>query len=186
MTRLTLSKPRIITPDSLSSDPNRAVPAVLSLPPGKFFFGYTYVPFDHSKAPKPKPTAEEIAAAEESKPSFGGEGVTLKGKRKAAEPASASASGSGSGTGVKEEKEEKVDPWAKFGSGSGNTLRKAAGSTAASAGAKKEEEKPKQSKPEPDDIIDATMMDDDDEEEWDENGEMESDDDEVYIEVDSD
>jgi ubiquitin fusion degradation protein 1 len=167
LAELTNSKPRIITPSLLSDDPTRSVPAVLSLPPGKFFFGYKYVPFDPSKAPKSKPTAEEIeAAAEGSKSSFSGGGVTLKGKRKAAEEPA----------GKPEVKEEKAaeDPWAKFGSSSGNTLKKAATTV-------KAESKPKSQQPQRD-IIDATM---EDEEVWD-GGIVESDDEDSYIVIDSD
>lgn len=166
-----IRKPRIITPSLLSDDPTRSVPAVLSLPPGKFFFGYKYVPFDPTKAPKPKPTPAELedAAASSSKPSFGGEGVTLKGKRKAADPAPPATAGE-----VKEEKEAD-DPWAKFGSGSGNTLKKP------SIGKKEVKREPSPPTPQ-EDVIDATMS--EDEEEW--AGIVESDDEEAYIEIDSD
>lgn len=45
------SKARIVTNDSLADD-GRTVPAALHLPEGKYFFGFTYKPFDESKVVK--------------------------------------------------------------------------------------------------------------------------------------
>ena len=86
------------------ADDDRKVPAALILPPGKFFFGYKYVPFDPQKAPK---KVEEVKAE-----AFGGEGNRLKGTTAATSPVKA-----------KEVKKEKEDPWAKLGGG--NSLRPA-------------------------------------------------------------
>lgn len=45
------SKARIVTNDTLADD-GRTVPAALHLPEGKYFFGFTYKPFDESKVVK--------------------------------------------------------------------------------------------------------------------------------------
>ncbi|EIW71321.1 hypothetical protein TREMEDRAFT_67697 [Tremella mesenterica DSM 1558] len=97
---------KIITPDSLN-DTDRKVPAALLLPAGKFFFGYKYVPFDASKAPKPKVPEPEPAQA------FSGAGQSLRNKGKHG-PSVGESSNSAP-------KDEKPDPWANLGSG--NQLR---------------------------------------------------------------
>lgn len=172
ISELTSSGPRIITPDSYNDD--RKVPAALHLPQGKFFFGYTYVPFDPSKVVK-KPV--DILPSQP----FGGQGTSLKSQTTTGESstASASASGSGSQSQAQDNKpatEAPVDPWAKLGSG--NTL----------SNVKKEPAKPVKTEAEQrQEVIDATMLDED--EFWGDEG-MEDDDDddgdEEIIEIDSD
>ncbi|KAK6908620.1 hypothetical protein I203_102623 [Kwoniella mangroviensis CBS 8507] len=138
--------PRIITPESLADD-GRKIPAALVLPEGKFFFGFKYIPFDPSKAPKK--TDENSDSTNGSLQPFGGSGQTLanrppRGARSPFKQASPPPE-----TKVKEEvKEEKPDPWANLGSG--NTLKKSATQIA------KEKEKSRQ------EVIDATMLDEDD------------------------
>jgi ubiquitin fusion degradation protein 1 len=134
-----ISGPKIITPDSLG-DTDRKVPAALILPEGKFFFGFKYIPFDPSKAPK---KADET----EAKPNdpFSGQGNLLKRRRGDATPVPTPSERPAEQ--VKEEAKE--DPWAKLGSG--NSLRP----------------KPKTPPPEPpqptrQEVIDATMLDEDD------------------------
>lgn len=78
------------------------MPAVLNLPAGKFFFGYTYVPFDPVKAAKAQAKSKSAssqtassavdaagaAAAAQDRDAFAGlsgGGNTLSGKRKAGE-----------------------------------------------------------------------------------------------------
>ena len=102
------SGPRIITNESLADD-GRKVPSALVLPEGKFFFGFKYVPFDPSKAPK-KTNEEEPKALDP----FGGAGNSLKRRRGGETPDVK--------TEVKKEHAESAaDPWANLGSG--NSLR---------------------------------------------------------------
>ncbi len=140
------SGPRIITPESLA-DADRKVPVALKLPAGKFFFGFTYVPFDPAKAPK-KPT-EAPAAAEP----FRGEGSTLRRGAQALPPA---ANGSSNGkSSAPESSDDAPDPWAKLGGGNVLSVR----------GVKREREKEEAraaQQPGSQDVIDATMMDEDD------------------------
>ncbi|WVW87089.1 hypothetical protein I302_109146 [Kwoniella bestiolae CBS 10118] len=138
--------PRIITPESLADD-GRKIPAALVLPEGKFFFGFKYIPFDPSKAPKPTADTEPDGGLQP----FGGNGQTLakkvqppKGARSPFKVPSPPPEAK-----VKEEvKEEKPDPWA--GLGNGNTLKKSANQV------REEKERNRQ------EVIDATMLDEDD------------------------
>ncbi|WVF68346.1 hypothetical protein IAT40_003111 [Kwoniella sp. CBS 6097] len=168
--------PRIFTPESLG-DADRKVPAALVLPEGKFFFGFKYVPFDPSKAPKStvEPTVQPAQP-------FGGAGQTLARRPPgAANPTPpASRPGTVPPAPVKtEQEEEKPDPWAKLGSG--NSLRKTATTNSAAAGAGRSTEQSRQ------EVIDATMLDEDD---FMFNGGDDDDDDGDYddgvIEIDSD
>jgi ubiquitin fusion degradation protein 1 len=150
-----ISGPRIITSDSYDQD--RKVPAALNLPEGKFFFGYTYVPFDPDKVVKKQ---VDIAPAE----SFGGQGTSLRSQTKTATAADAES--------AKPEADKPAeDPWAKLGGG--NTL---------SAKVKKETAEPKTASRQQQEVIDATML--EEEEFWDDEGMYEDDDD--IIEIDSD
>lgn len=114
--------------------------------------------------------------------------MTLKGKRKATESEAGQGVGDGAGSargkrGEEGEKEEKEDPWAEFGAG--NTLKKGvtpaptttAGNGQATGGGSVARAPATQP-----DIIDATMLDEDDF--W--EAEEGSEDEEAYIEVDSD
>ena len=151
------SGPRIITPDSHNED--RKVPAALNLPQGKFFFGYTYVPFDPEKVVK-----KEIDATP-AEP-FGGQGTSLRSQAK---------SGTTSAQ-AETEKPAAADPWAKLGGG--NTL---SAKTVKKEKEKTEEEKVKAKQQQ--EIIDATML--EEEEFWDD--EVMDDDDEEdddIIEID--
>lgn len=166
------SGPRIINTSSLSSA-NTQVPSALILPEGKFFFGFKYIPYDPSKAPKPSLADQQKM---ELQP-FGGEGNTLKGGKRV---------GGGEGKGKGKEKaaeEEKEDPWAKLGSG--NTLKRTTATAASSSSnpapasaPQKEFETRKATEQE---IIDATMLDEDDF-----MFEDEEDDEDDVIEIDSD
>ncbi|WVO14954.1 hypothetical protein L204_102595 [Cryptococcus depauperatus] len=148
--------PKIITPESLG-DQDRKVPAALTLPPGKFFFGFTYVAYDSTKAPKK--TTEAIA----SNQSFRGTGNTLKSGKKIDQHDSKQ--------NQQDTDDEKEDCWAKLGSG--QTLRK--GGTVETRQATNKE------------IIDATMLGENDfvfdSDEDMENGHWADDD---IIEIDSD
>ncbi|KIR59464.1 ubiquitin fusion degradation protein 1 [Cryptococcus bacillisporus CA1873] len=164
--------PRIINTSSLSSA-NTQVPSALILPEGKFFFGFKYIPYNPSKAPKPSLADQQKV---ELQP-FGGEGNTLKNGKRV---------GGGEGKGKGKEKvaeEEKEDPWAKLGSG--NTLKRTTATAASSSSnpvpasaPQKEFETRKATEQE---IIDATMLDEDDF--MFEDGEDDEDD---VIEIDSD
>ncbi|TYJ53849.1 hypothetical protein B9479_005537 [Cryptococcus floricola] len=130
-------RPQIITSETLA-DADRVIPAALTLPPGKFFFGFKYTPYDPSKAPK-KPSA----TSEPAQP-FGGSGNKLKSGKTVGDK----------GKGKEEEKEEeqveeKPDPWAKLGGG--NTLK----ATKAPAPEPVKQETRQE-------VIDATMLDEDD------------------------
>jgi len=124
---LTTSGPRIITPDSFNED--RKVPAALNLPEGKFFFGYTYVPFDPEKVVKKE---VDIAPAEP----FGGQGTSLRSQAK-----------SGTAAAPAEAPKPAEDPWAKLGGG--NKL---------SATVKKETPEEKAKVKQQQEVIDATML----------------------------
>lgn len=155
--------PRIITPDNIDGD--RKVPGALVLPAGKFFFGYKYVPFDASAAPKKK---EDIVVPPSA---FQGEGNSLRkgAQNKTTSPAPAAAASSAAA-------ESKPDPWANLGSGNTLSNRKR---SAAKAAATREPSPP----PQPEQVIDATMLDEDDFMFGDEDDYDDGDD---YIEVDSD
>lgn len=137
------------------------MPAALHLPQGKFFFGYTYVPFDPSKVVK-KPV--DILPTQP----FGGQGTSLKSQQTTGTSSSAQQSADATPAAPS-------DPWAKLGSG--NTL-----STGGSRKKEKEEQKvSKTQEQQRQEVIDATMLDEDDF--WDDDG-MDEDDD--IIEIDSD
>jgi len=157
---LTVSGPRIITPESLADD-GRKVPAALVLPEGKFFFGFKYTPFDPDKAPKKADEAEQQGPTP-----FGGTGNSLKRRRGDVTPQTQA-------TEVKKE-ESKADPWAKLGSG--NSLRRQ------QTPPPPKEKTPPPREPTRDEVIASTYLD--------ENDFMDEDDDFDYgedvIEVDSD
>ena len=149
------SGPRIITPDSYNED--RKVPAALNLPEGKFFFGYTYVPFDPEKVVK-----KEIDAVP-AEP-FGGQGTSLRSQARTGSTVAPPES----------DKPAAVDPWAKLGGG--NTL-----SAKSVKKEKTEEEKAKAKQQQ--EIIDATML--EEEEFWDDEVMDDDDeDDDDIIEID--
>jgi ubiquitin fusion degradation protein 1 len=141
---LTYRGAKIMTPESLADD-GRKIPAALILPAGKFFFGFTYVPFDPSKVVK-KIDPNEV------KPdtTFSGTGNTLLRRRgaPAAQPTPAPA--------APVAKEDKPDPWASLSGG--NTL----------SGKKAKIEKVKVEEPEAkkemtrQEVVDMTMLDEDD------------------------
>jgi ubiquitin fusion degradation protein 1 len=176
---LTPSGPRIITPDSFNDD--RKVPSALHLPQGKFFFGYTYVPFNPDKVVK-KPV--DILPTGP----FGGQGTSLRSQVKS-EPqaqtqgessATGAAAASASAAVAAAAPPQAEDPWAKFGSGTGNTL-----SGRGSKSTKVKEEKVEKSAAEQrQEVIDATMLDDDDF--WGDEVMDDDDDDNDVIEIDSD
>lgn len=156
------SGPLIITPDSIKD--GQKVAGSLVLPKGKFFFGYTYVPFDPAKAPKAK---EQPSSNPE--PAFQGEGNSL---RRSAQPSSSTRSSKPAA--AKPASDDKPDPWANLGNG--NTL----------SGRQVAPEPPKAKDPLPqDEIIDATMLDEDDFM-FDESYNYDDDDDDDIIEIDSD
>ncbi|ORX37534.1 ubiquitin fusion degradation protein UFD1-domain-containing protein [Kockovaella imperatae] len=166
---------RIVTPDSLTDD--RKVPAALVLPEGKFFFGYKYIPFDSSKQPK------KVEAPKSPDP-FQGQGETLRktGGISRPQPVLSGQNGTAPESVAVPSPEEKIDPWAKLGSG--NTLRpkRPAPSmpTPEPAHNRVRSNQPA-APPPPSNVIDATMLDEDD------FGFVDSDDDEhEVIEIDSD
>ena len=160
------SGPRIITPDSYNED--RKVPAALHLPQGKFFFGYTYVPFDPTKVVK-KPV--DILPTQ----SFGGQGTSLKSQTTTGGDASSSQPQSQTQPQTESAAEVPADPWAKLGSG--NTL--------STAGKRNKEPEPvKTEAQQRQEVIDATMLDEDDL--WGDEGMEDDDDDNDIIEIDSD
>jgi ubiquitin fusion degradation protein 1 len=141
---LMISGPRIITNESLADD-GRKVPAALVLPEGKFFFGFKYVPFDPSKAPK-KATEAEPKAVDP----FGGAGNSLKRRRGDNTPEVKAEV-------EKEETEPSADPWAKLGSG--NTLRNQKNSAQTSTNASSRADSRQMTREE---VIESTYLDEDD------------------------
>ncbi|WRT69854.1 uncharacterized protein IL334_006845 [Kwoniella shivajii] len=145
--------PRIITPESLADD-GRKIPAALVLPEGKFFFGFKYVAFDSSKAPKPVDEPQPTSLQP-----FGGQGQTLARRPPAGarspfrQPTPPPTTAPNSTTTSTEVKEEKVDPWAGLGNGNTLSTRKP---TLTDEEKKKDDERKRQ------EVIDATMLDEDD------------------------
>lgn len=140
------------------------MPAALVLPPGKFFFGYKYVPFDAKAEEKRKKAKEAPEAAPAT--TFQGEGNSLR--RGAAQPATAAKAPAPA------EDEEKPDPWANL-SGVQTLSGRKRPATASPATTTPPREQTRQ------EVIDATMLDEDDFM----FGEEYSDNDDI-IEVDSD
>ena len=156
------SGPRIITPSSFNDD--RKVPAALVLPPGKFFFGYKYVPFDPTKAPKPTLTDTHPKGPV----AFSGLGSTVNNRQTALGTSNPVDILKKRESDAKEQEEEqdKPDLWDKLGGG--NSLRPDPGS-------KTNGHRP----PSRQEVIDATMLDEED-------FTYEMDDDDGFIEIDSD
>ena len=154
------SGPRIITPDSLN-EADRKVPSALVLPPGKFFFGYKFIPFDAEKAVKKQNTPKAAAPT-----SFSGEGTTLKRRLPVNTPPNPDGRSSSSApSAIRDDQDQQADPWSKLGGG--NILR----------APKKEAD---QAVPQRE-VIDATMLDEDDFEFGEDEGEYDN-----IIEIDSD
>lgn len=167
------SKPRIVTNDSLADD-GRTVPAALHLPEGKYFFGFTYKPFDPSKVVK-KEDVDAVGLTQallddtddkEQQPTttFSGQGNTLSNRKiRSGTDAAESSSSATSAVPV-----EKVDPWANLGSGATLSTRKVVEATP----------------PRPAEIVDLSQDDDDDDDDFG-YGEEPDDEDDVIV-IDSD
>ncbi|WWC66038.1 uncharacterized protein I303_108660 [Kwoniella dejecticola CBS 10117] len=154
--------PRIITPESLADD-GRKIPAALVLPQGKFFFGFKYIEYDPSKAPKPTSEDAEKNGNGNLHP-FGGSGQTLKkappkGTRSPFRqpspppPSTTTVKGKEKADGKAEAEAAAEDKWAKLGNG--NTL-------STSNKRPKLEEKEEARTHSRQEVIDATMLDEDD------------------------
>ncbi|KAL5529723.1 hypothetical protein ACEPAG_5708 [Sanghuangporus baumii] len=117
-------KRRIVTNETLETDSN--VPAPLNLPPGKLFFGFRHVPYNHADGQAVNGTSDSSAGGLET---FQGGGNTLSGRPSSSANANVSANAKGKGK-EKENKDEKdeKDVGAKW-AGKGQTLNSAPSSS---------------------------------------------------------